>query len=173
MTLLGLAPLAVEVLLLLALDVRPDHPASIRLAVLLPASFLFAAVRFAGGLCTILAAKWLLTGWASPGTIPLNSYAFVRRWFCGLLMVMLVNPASYRPIAETLLMTTFCSWLGMRVGRRVEMSDAMGFQPDLVSLGNSAMLADAVALGTPIVHRGRMTLGHVSIGDRCFLGNSS
>jgi non-ribosomal peptide synthetase-like protein len=170
---LGLVPLAIEVLLLLALGVRPDDPHSVNLAVLLPASLLFATLRFVGGLVTILAGKWLLTGRARPGTLALNSYAFVRRWFCGRLMATLVNPGGYRPITETLLMTTFCRWLGMRVGRGTEMSDAMGFQPDLVSLGNRAMLADAVALGAPIIHRGRMTLGHVSIGDRCFLGNGS
>jgi non-ribosomal peptide synthetase-like protein len=171
--LLGLIPLMIEVLLLLALGVRPSNLTSINLAILLPASFLFAAIRFGCGLANILVAKWLLTGRAKAGTIPLNSYAFVRRWFCGRLMAMLVNPAMYRPMTETLLTTTFCRWLGMKVGRRTEMSDAMGFQPDLVTLGNNAMLADAVALGAPIIHRGLMTLGHVSIGDGAFLGNGS
>jgi non-ribosomal peptide synthetase-like protein len=173
LTLLGLVPLGIEVLLLLALGVRPDDPASINLAVLLPASLLFAVIRMAGGLGNLLAAKWLLTGRAKPGTISLDSYEFVRRWFCGRLMGMLVNPGAYRPITETLLMTTYVRWLGMKVGRRTEMSDAMGFQPDLVSLGSGAMLADMVALGAPVIHRGQMTLGHVSIGDRCFLGNGS
>jgi non-ribosomal peptide synthetase-like protein len=170
---LGLVPLAVEVLLLLALGVRPNNPASFSLLVLLPASFLFAAIRFGGGLGTILAGKWLLTGRARAGTLSLSSYAFVRRWFCGRLMGMLVNPGSYRPITETLLMVPFCRWLGMKAGRRIEMSDAMGLQPDLVTLGDGAMLADAVALGAPIIHYGMMTLGHVKIGERCFLGNGS
>jgi non-ribosomal peptide synthetase-like protein len=61
----------------------------------------------------------------------------------------------------------------MRVGPRVELSDAIGFQPDLVTLGEGVTLADGVILGAPIVHRGRMTLGHVNVGDRSFLGNGS
>src|SRR5262249_47383799 len=63
--------------------------------------------------------------------------------------------------------------LGMRVGRRAEVSDALGFQPDLVTLGDGSMLADSCLLGTPIVHRGRMTLGHVEVGDRSFIGNGA
>jgi non-ribosomal peptide synthetase-like protein len=171
--LLGLVPLAGVVLLTLALGIQLDDPASISLAVLLPASFLLAGFRFTVGLAVLLSAKWLLTGRARPGTIRLDSYAFVRRWFCGRLMALLAQPGVFRPITETLFMTGFCRWLGMRIGRGSEMSDAIGFQPDLVTLGTSAMLADRVALGVPIVHRGRMTLGHVSIGDGSFLGNGS
>jgi non-ribosomal peptide synthetase-like protein len=171
---LGLVPLAIEVLLLIfALGVRPGHPESFRLEILLPASFGFAALRFAGGLGTLLAAKWLLTGRARPGTIELNSYEFVRRWFCGRLMAILVDPRAYRPVTETLLMPIFCRWLGMKIGKRVEMSDPMGLQPDLVSLGDRVMVADMVVLGAPIIHRGLMTLDHLHIKDRTFLGNLS
>jgi non-ribosomal peptide synthetase-like protein len=88
-------------------------------------------------------------------------------------MSSLVSPSGYRPICETLLMPVFCRWLGMRVGPRVELSDAIGFQPDLVTLGEGVTLADGVILGAPVVHRGRMTLGEVNVGDRSFLGNGS
>jgi non-ribosomal peptide synthetase-like protein len=173
MTLIALVPFAIEIGLLLALGVRPNDAASFNLAVLIPATFAFAAIRFVGGLATLLAAKWLLTGRARPGTIPLNSREYLRRWFCGRLMAALINPRGYRPITETLLMPMFCRWLGMKVGRRAEISDAVGFQPDLVSLGEGAMLADSCNVGTPIVHRGQMTLGRVHIGDKSFIGNGA
>jgi non-ribosomal peptide synthetase-like protein len=173
LTLIGLVPLALEIGLLLALGLRPDSAASFNLAVLLPATFAFSAIRFVGGLATILAGKWLLTGRAKPGTVSLNSREYLRRWFCGRLMALLVNPRGYRPITETLLMPIFCRLLGMKVGRRAEISDAAGFQPDLVSLGEGAMLADGCHLGTPVVHRGRMTLGHVHVGDKSFIGNGA
>jgi non-ribosomal peptide synthetase-like protein len=173
LVLMGLVPLALEVALLLALGVRPNSAASFNLAVLVPASFAFAAIRFAGGLATILTGKWLLTGRARPGTIPLNGREYLRRWLCGRLMAALVSPLGYRPITETLLMPVFCRWLGMRVGRHAEIADAQGFQPDLVSLGDGAMLADSCLLGAPIVHRGLMTLGHVHVGDRSFVGNGA
>jgi non-ribosomal peptide synthetase-like protein len=171
--LIEILPFALEIALLLLLGVRPDSAASFNLAVLVPASFAFSAIRFVGGLATILAAKWLLTGRARPGTVALNSHEYVRRWFCGRLMALLVHPHGYRPVTETLLMPIFCRWLGMRVGRHAEIADALGFQPDLVSLGNGAMLADSCILGAPIVHRGRMTLGRVHIGDRSFIGNGA
>jgi non-ribosomal peptide synthetase-like protein len=173
MVLISLVPFALEIGLLLALGVRPNQAASFNLAVLLPASFLFAAVRFVGGLAVILAGKWLLTGRARPGTIPLNGREYIRRRFCGGLMGMLTDPRGCRPICETLLMPIFCRWLGMKIGRGAELSDAAGFQPDLVSLGEGAMLADGCLLGSPVVHCGRMTLGHVHIGDRSFLGNGA
>src|SRR5262249_14388494 len=72
MVLISLVPFALEIGLLLALGVRPNNPTSFNLAVLVPASFLFAAIRFVGGLGSILAGKWLLTGRALAGTIPLN-----------------------------------------------------------------------------------------------------
>ncbi len=173
LALVEFVPFALEIALLLLLGVRPDSAASFDLAVLVPASFGFAAIRFIGGLGTILAAKWLLTGRARPGTVPLNSHEYVRRWFCGRLMALLVHPHGYRPVTETLLMPIFCRWLGMRVGRHAEIADALGFQPDLVSLGEGAMLADSCVLGAPVVHRGRMTLGRVHVGDRSFIGNGA
>jgi non-ribosomal peptide synthetase-like protein len=173
LTLIFLVPWALEIVLLYALGVRLDSVASFNLAVLLPATFLFAAIRFAGGLAGLLAGKWLLTGRARAATIPLKSHEYLRRWLCGRLMGALVSPTGYRPICETLLMPVFCRWLGMRVGRNVEMSDAVGFQPDLVTLGDGATLADGVVLGAPVVYRGRMTLGHVRVGDRSFLGNGA
>jgi non-ribosomal peptide synthetase-like protein len=171
--LIEVVPFALEIGLLLLLGVRPDSAASFNLAVLVPASFAFAAIRFVGGLGTILAGKWLFTGRARPGTIPLNGHEYVRRWFCSRLMALLVHPQGYRPVTETLLMPIFCRWLGIKVGRQAEIADALGFQPDLVTLGESAMLADSCILGAPIVHRGRMTLGHVHIGDRSFIGNGA
>ncbi len=70
-------------------------------------------------------------------------------------------------------MPIFCRWLGMKVGRHAEIADALGLQPDHVSLGEGAMLADSCVLGAPVVHRGLMTLGTVHIGDRSFIGNGA
>jgi non-ribosomal peptide synthetase-like protein len=174
LTLIFLVPFVLEVALLYAFGVRLNSAASFNLALLIPGAFLFAAVRFFSGLASILAAKWLLTGRARPGTIPLNGREYIRRQFCNQLVAMITDlRGGYRPITETLLMPIYCRWLGMKVGRGAEISDAAGYQPDLVSLGEGAMLADGCILGLPIVHRGRMTLGHVHVGDRSFIGNGA
>jgi non-ribosomal peptide synthetase-like protein len=173
MTVIFLVPFVLEIALLYAFGVRLNSAASFSLAILLPGAFLFAAVRFFGGLASLLAAKWLVTGRARPGTYALTSREFLRRKFASGLMGMLTSPKGYRGITETLLMPIYCRWLGMKVGRRAEISDAAGFQPDLVSLGDGAMLADGCVLGVPVVHRGLMTLGNVHVGDRSFVGNGA
>jgi non-ribosomal peptide synthetase-like protein len=172
--LIGLIPWALELFLLFfVIGINLHDPASFNLAWLIPASFLFAGIRITGALFTILSAKWLLTGRARAGTFALNSMEYFRRWFCGRLMAALVSPFGCRPITETLLMPIYCRWLGMRVEKHAEISDAAGFQPDLVSMGEGAMLADGCILGSPVVHRGLATFGHLHIGDRSFIGNGA
>lgn len=145
--------------------------ADLDLPLLLALAVPFAALRAFGGLGLLIAEKWLFTGRARAGTISLGSHEYVRRWFCNRLMVYLASPQGLRPFTETLFMPHVCRALGMRVGRRTEISDAAGFQPDLVSIGDGAMLADRCVLGVPVVHRGRMTLGTISLGERSFVAN--
>jgi non-ribosomal peptide synthetase-like protein len=146
---------------------------SLNLLVLLPSTILLSSIRFFSSLGILIGCKWLFTGKAKAGTIPLNSHEYVRRWFTTRLMGYLVSPHGLRGATETLLMPWICRALGMKVGKQVEISDCSGFQPDLVQLGFGAMLADRCVLGVPVVHSGRMTLDHVSISDRSFLANGA
>ena len=146
---------------------------TLNLWILLPWAFVSATVSFMARLGAIIAGKWILVGRIRPGTHPINSHAFVRRWFVRRLMDYLVSPSGARGATETLLMPTICRALGMKVGRGTEVSDVAGFQPDLVSLGEYSMLADRCQLGDPVVHCGRMTLAPVAIGDRTFVGNGA
>jgi non-ribosomal peptide synthetase-like protein len=166
-------PLALEAGLLLALEVTTGAVLALDLVVLLPLTLAFSAVRFAGQLAAIIAGKWILTGRAKPGTYPINSREYVKRSFCRGLMATLVSPSGTRGITETIFMPGVLRLLGMRVGRRVEVSDAVGFQPDLVTLRDGAMLADGAFIGMPVVHRGLMTLGSIEIGERAFVGNTA
>lgn len=171
--LLALVPWALSVGLLVYLEHAYRAVSSLNLAFLIPFALLFSAIRFLGSLGVTIAAKWLLTGRAQAGTISLNSREYVRRWYCASLMRGLVAPEGTRGTTETLLMPLVCRLLGMQVGRNTEISDAYIPNPDLTSLGSYSMLADHCIIGAPLVHRGRMTIGPVSIGERTFIGNGA
>lgn len=160
-------------LMLWGLEVMFGAVSTLNLAILLPATLLFAAVNYASSLALLIAAKWLLTGRAKPGTISLNSFEYVRRWLCSSLMSILTSASGWRPFVETLLAPYVYRWLGMRVGKNVEISDMITGQPDLIHLGNCVMLADNCYIANPIIYRGRMTMDIVEIGDYTFVGNGA
>ena len=166
-----LLPLALEVLLFQKIEILRTALNGLDLGILLPASVLFSGLRFFTVLLSIIVLKWLLTGRARSGTIPLNSFEFVRRWFAGLLMTLLVSPLGTRGITETVFMPWVCRLLGMRVGKGSEISDVILLQPDLARVGDYVMLADRCVLGIPIVHCGKMTLRDIEIGNFSFVGN--
>jgi non-ribosomal peptide synthetase-like protein len=171
--LMVLIPFGLQVLFLIYLEIAFDAVLTLNLCILLPSVFVLSAISFFGKLTLIIIAKWIMTGKAKVGTIPLNSFDYVRRWFCKKLMDSLVSPAGTRGVTETLLMPHVCRLLGMKVGKNVEISDATGFHPDLITLGDESMIADRSVIGVPIVHRGCMTLGKIKIGNRAFIGNAA
>ncbi|MCB9644408.1 MAG: amino acid adenylation domain-containing protein [Myxococcales bacterium] len=171
--LIRMVPFLLELGALALLEVTTGAVFKLNLWILIPAALLFATLRFYLLLGSIIAAKWLLTGRAIAGTYALNSLEYVRRWFTAQLMHLLVDPRGTRGVTETMLMPYVCRWLGMKVGKMSEISDARGWQPDLVSIGEGSMLADSCYIGAPVIHRGLMTLGHVHIGDRTFIANAA
>ncbi len=166
-------PFLIEISALYALERTTGAVLQLNLWILIPAALVFATLRFYLLLAAIIAAKWLLTGRAVAGTYAINSREYVKRWLTARLMHLLVDPGGTRGVTETMLMPYVCRWLGMKVGQNSEISDARGWQPDLVSIGNGVMIADACYIGAPVIHRGLMTLGEVSIGDRCFIANAA
>jgi non-ribosomal peptide synthetase-like protein len=70
--------------------------------------------------------------------------------------------------------TAWPLWLrvaGMRIGPAAEVSTIIDTVPDLVTMGQECFLADGVYLAAPRIDRGTMTLGRVTMGARCFVGN--
>ncbi len=166
-------PYLIEFAALLALQYTTGAVLALNLWILLPAALLFSTLRFSLLLASIIAAKWLLTGRAVAGTYAINSREYVKRWFTARLMHLFVDPGGTRGVTETMLMPYACRWLGMKVGKNSEISDARGWQPDLISIGDGVMIADACYIGAPVIHRGLITLGEVQIGDRCFIANAA
>jgi non-ribosomal peptide synthetase-like protein len=63
--------------------------------------------------------------------------------------------------------------LGVKVGRRAEISTAEGMVPELLSLGEDSFIADGVMLGDEEVRGGWMVLQPTSVGNRSFIGNGA
>jgi non-ribosomal peptide synthetase-like protein len=63
--------------------------------------------------------------------------------------------------------------LGAKVGRKAEISTAIGVVPDLLTLGDETFIADAVMLGDDKIDGGWMTLRPTVISRRSFVGNGA
>jgi non-ribosomal peptide synthetase-like protein len=118
-----------------------------------------------------VAAKRLLLGKVVPGRYPKASWFYVRYWF-----LQQVNDLALRflhPIYATLFVGPWYRALGVKVGRRAEISTAAAIVPDLVEIGPESFIADAVLFGAAKVEPGYIRLERTSIGRRTFIGNSA
>ncbi|QJU58388.1 amino acid adenylation domain-containing protein [Sphingomonas sp. AP4-R1] len=119
---------------------------------------------------TVLA-KRLILGPVHPGRYSIHSWFYVRFWF-----VQQINDLALRllhPIYATLYVIPWYRALGVRVGRRAEISTAAAIVPDLVDIGPESFIADAVLFGAARVEPGAIVLAHTKIGRRSFIGNSA
>ncbi len=119
---------------------------------------------------TVLA-KRLLLGRVAPGVHDLDSGFYVRYW-----MVRQINDLALRllhPIFATLYVIPWYRALGVKVGRRAEISTASAIVPDLVEIGPESFIADSVIFGAAKIGHGTIELAHTRIGRRSFIGNSA
>lgn len=118
-----------------------------------------------------VAAKRLILGPVRPGRYSMHGWFYVRFWF-----VQQINDLALRllhPIYATLYVIPWYRALGVKVGRRAEISTAAAIVPDLVDIGPESFIADAVLFGAARVQPGAIELAHTRIGRRSFIGNSA
>lgn len=121
-------------------------------------------------LITVLA-KHLIMGKVHPGRYPLASWFYARFWF-----VQQINDLALgllHPIYATLFVAPWYRALGVKVGRRAEISTASAIVPDLVEIGPESFIADDVNFGAARVENGAIRLERTTIGRRSFIGNSA
>ncbi|HEX7853783.1 MAG TPA: Pls/PosA family non-ribosomal peptide synthetase [Sphingobium sp.] len=119
---------------------------------------------------TVLAKRFIM-GRVKPGRYSLHSWFYVRFWF-----VQQVNDLALRllhPIYATLYVVPWYRALGVKVGRRAEISTAAAIIPDLVEIGPESFIADGVLFGAAKIEPGAIRLEHTRIGRRSFIGNSA
>eukprot|EP00745_Piridium_sociabile_P012910 TRINITY_DN1950_c1_g1_i1.p1 TRINITY_DN1950_c1_g1~~TRINITY_DN1950_c1_g1_i1.p1 ORF type:complete len:1506 (-),score=208.91 TRINITY_DN1950_c1_g1_i1:221-4609(-) len=137
---------------------------------------LYVPVFATGGLFGMLAFtvifKWLTVGRISECDSPLYSF-FYLRWLVNYNLQQLTTVISHQ-FYSTMFTRTYFNLLGAKLGRRVEISDAREWTPDMLEIEEDCFVADFVGLGGWRVGKGRkISLKKVKVGKKTFLGNSA
>jgi len=120
-------------------------------------------------LITIL--KWILLGNIKEGKYKVNSTFYVKKWFFDQLMKLSLQVIG--TLYTTLYLQFWFKLLGVKMGKRVEISTVEFISPDLLVTGDECFLADSVSVGASHVRNGYIDIAKTYIGNRTFVGNSA
>ena len=168
---LGLLPAVAALPALLVLDAfaagasGPWPALGAALAGVVPATVVF---LLAFALLVLLGVRGLSIGMRA-GDYPLHSLPAWRVWTTTQLMAM--ARVWLYPLYASVLTPAWLRVLGMRVGRDVELSTVLAV-PAMTTVDNGAFLADDTMIAPYELSDGRLSVGHVRIGKRVFVGNS-
>lgn len=110
--------------------------------------------------------KWLVIGRYRAGAYPLWGSYHVRFWFVNTIQSAI--PVHY--LAGTPLLNIYFRLMGARIGRNVHLASPNFACYDLLDIGDDTSVGvDATASGYH-VERGQLHIGHIRIGQGCFLG---
>jgi len=115
--------------------------------------------------------KWILLGNIKEGKYPVNSLFYYKKWFFDQLMKLSLQVIG--TLYTTLYLQKWFKVLGVKMGKRVEISTVEFISPDLLVTGNECFLADSVSVGASHVRNGYITIAKTYIGNRSFVGNSA
>lgn len=133
---------------------------------------LFIGVSFVLLLTVIIAIfKWLLLGNIKEGKYKVNSLFYYKKWFFDQLMKLSLQVIG--TLYTTLYLQKWFKLLGVKMGKRVEISTVEFISPDLLVTGDECFLADSVSVGASYVRHGYIEIAKTYIGNRTFVGNSA
>ena len=115
--------------------------------------------------------KWILLGNIKEGKYPVNSFFYYKKWFFDQLMKLSLQVIG--TLYTTLYLQFWFKLLGVKMGKRVEISTVEFISPDLLVTGDECFLADSVSIGASHVRNGYITIAKTYIGNRTFVGNSA
>jgi non-ribosomal peptide synthetase-like protein len=122
--------------------------------------------------CLVLAAaRRLILRRMAPGTYPVESVTYLRKWLSDLLMRG--ARATLLPVYTTLYLPPWLRLMGARIGPRAELSTVWNFAPELIEVGPESFFADGSIIGGRRAHRGQFQVSVNRIGRRSFVGNSA
>ena len=163
--LVSILPIAPGLIALIELDWATNGYAYILVSPLLAGTYVLM-------MCVLtVVTKRLLLGRVAPGVYSLQSWFYVRYWF-----FKQINELALRllhPIFATLYVIPWYRAMGVKIGRRAEISTATAIIPDLVKIGPESFIADSVVFGAARIGHGTIELAQTSIGRRSFIGNSA
>jgi len=115
--------------------------------------------------------KWILLGNIKEGKYPIDSVFYYKKWFFDQLMKLSLQVIG--TLYTTLYLQIWFRMLGVKMGKRVEISTVEFISPDLLVTGDECFLADSVSIGASHVRNGYITIAKTYIGNRTFIGNSA
>ncbi|MDP4270697.1 MAG: peptide synthetase, partial [Bacteroidota bacterium] len=115
--------------------------------------------------------KWLMLGNIKEGRYPVDSLFYYKKWFFDQLMKLSLQVIG--TLYTTLYLQIWFRMLGVKMGKRVEISTVEFISPDLLVTGDECFLADSVSVGASHVRNGYITIAKAHIGNRTFVGNSA
>ena len=125
------------------------------------------------GLTALLSAtvRWVAIPRIDPGRYPVHGRMYYRTWLINQIQDNSLH--TLHSVYATVFAPTWLRLMGAKVGKRSEISTAMGVVPDMLTLGDETFIADAVMLGDDDVEGGWMTLRPTTVGHRSFVGNGA
>ncbi|MEI6124400.1 MAG: Pls/PosA family non-ribosomal peptide synthetase [Bacteroidota bacterium] len=115
--------------------------------------------------------KWFMLGNIKEGKYPVNSIFYYKKWFFDQLMKLSLQVVG--TLYTTLYLQIWFKMLGVKMGKRVEISTVEFISPDLLETGDECFLADSVSIGASHVRNGYINIAKTRIGSRTFVGNSA
>lgn len=162
-----LLPLLPTIITLNQMDnAAPDY--NFNYMVITPALALSYIILFTGQ--TVLLTRLLQWG-IKPGTYPIYSAFYARKWFADQLMSL--SLIVIHPIFATVYISSLFRALGAKIGRNTEVSTASSVTHPLLEIGDGAFIADAVTLGESDVRGQQLILEKTIIHNSSFVGNSA
>ena len=115
--------------------------------------------------------RWIAIPRINPGRYNVHGIMYYRKWVINQIQDTSLH--TLHSVYATVFSPYWYRLMGAKVGKRAEISTAMGVVPDMLTLGDETFIADAVMLGDDDVEGGWMTLRPTTIGHRSFVGNGA
>jgi len=119
----------------------------------------------------LILVKHILIGKIRPGIVPVNSFSYLKKWTIDSLISM--SRLLTLPLYTTLYILPFMRLLGVKVGKRAELSVISYFSPDLTDIGPESFFADGSIIGGLKYYKGYCEIAANKVGRRSFIGNSA
>jgi non-ribosomal peptide synthetase-like protein len=106
-----------------------------------------------------------------PGTYPLSSHQYLRKYCVDRLMDLSLGLTN--SLYATLYLAPFLKKMGATIGNMAEISTISHITPDLLHIDDESFVADIAHLGPARIANGNFTVAPVYIGKRSFVGNAA
>jgi non-ribosomal peptide synthetase-like protein len=110
--------------------------------------------------------KWAVIGRYRPGAYPIGGSYYLRWWF----VTRYQSLAGTGYLSGTPLLSLYYRLMGAKVGKGCVLDSALCGCFDVVEIGSNTCIGNETQLLGSRVEGGYLKIGHVSIGDNCYIG---